>query len=190
MKKLTLYHNPLVATFRGSDPKLTFGSLPKTFKSTAQINPTVSATTMKTCTLVSIMLESSLLMMEISQSLWSVSSPEMTQNSFFEEKLTVAANEADGVEIQMTVHETPAVGMANEIVSQLANNEADVIGEADRVAAQEIIGEPAANKVAASEVAVGSKVVKEPIVDSDTTKFMNWNDYLACNEAEAPFRPQ
>ena len=68
------------------------------------------------------------------------------------------------------------------------NNEADDVGEAARVAAQEIIGEPAANKVAASEVAVGGKLTESDlfvhIVDSDATKFMTWNNDLACNETE------
>ena len=77
------------------------------------------------------------------------------------------------MEIQIKVHGTPPVGAAHEVVTHLVNNEADDVGEAARVAAQEIIEEPAANNVDASEVAVGGRLIESyrfvHIVDSDAT---------------------
>ena len=45
--KLTLHSSPFGATFGGSDPSLKFGNHQKTFKSTAQVIPTVSAVTLR-----------------------------------------------------------------------------------------------------------------------------------------------
>ena len=85
----------------------------------------------------------------------------------------------------MIVHETHAVGAAHEVVAHLVHDEVADVGEAARVAAQEVLEEPAANKVAASKVADGSRLLESDLFvhidDSDVTEFMSLNNGLACN---------